>query len=364
MFPDQNIHYNKNYNVGYQGVNYIKATEYNNRFKYDSGKARIALEGNVSRQKRRMTTIQEPSGYDLRPQKIEPPPMYAASLPSQDNRQVPYYPESLPPMDEAPPSSGLDRKMDQQQLIIDDQIRSKEEENLREQMAMQPPRREELQREDLPREMSDKIQGPPLVAYNPQPDLPRKAKEDQWDLMVKEQVKAAETERANLEARKKANTLTYKEELDRQMQYKKQRKVEAVGVKAREMQMAKEWQEEQERVNKNKQDDARKVQEATRDYYERQINEKGSSVVHKAHSRSNIPPIGQIRDQVVEEKKGLMENKRRAIEEMDRLERDKNRIKQEIMSRDQAGPEKVPVDSPGFVQDVDRMRFKQVCCLL
>ncbi len=228
MFPDQNVHYTNNFNIGYPGVNFVKATEYHGKFNYDRGKAIIALEGSSPRYKRRGFSMAVPDSYNLPSKKAETLPTHAESVPSVDNRPPAYYPESVPPLDEAPPSATLDRRVDQ--LVIEDQIR-REEEAMRAQQMLQPPQSEIYPRES-PMEVPQPETTQEYVPEEPKPDVrlavPPPAKV--------EPLGAAGTKRPSAQA--------YKEELDKQIQMKQQMKRDAVdSAKAQERQMVKNWQQ-------------------------------------------------------------------------------------------------------------------------
>ena len=358
MFPDQNVHYIKNFNIGYQGVNYIKSTEYNNKFKYDQGKAIIALESSSPKHKKRMSTLQNPNGYDFPPSKAETVPAYTASLPSQDNRGRPYYPESIPPLDEDPPSASLPMKMDPQ-LLIRDQAAEQP-------MEYPPDVPQDYSAPSQPLEVPEENHYQSATVDIPPLSIPQAGKEieDQWSKLVKHQSRAAETDRTNIDSQKRVNTINYKEELDRQIQYKSQKKGVAQTLKAQELQSAKDWQQEMTRQDKTKQDETKRLQELTKQFYDKQISEKESRSF-KTHSRSSVPPPPIARNEVVEEQQFMappqVEVAKKPVEDMDnRAEKFRPRQKLEIQTKSVLEPSISPLNSMPFDQDINRQRYKQV----
>ena len=57
MFPNQNLHYLKNFSVGVPGLNYVKATEYDNRYRYDKKQAGLAYATQSPTRLRRKATV-------------------------------------------------------------------------------------------------------------------------------------------------------------------------------------------------------------------------------------------------------------------------------------------------------------------
>eukprot|EP00831_Metopus_contortus_P025850 TRINITY_DN22164_c0_g1_i2.p1 TRINITY_DN22164_c0_g1~~TRINITY_DN22164_c0_g1_i2.p1 ORF type:complete len:160 (-),score=26.54 TRINITY_DN22164_c0_g1_i2:152-631(-) len=44
MFPDQNLHYMTNFDVGYQGVNNVSGSEYRRNYNFDEKRARLSID--------------------------------------------------------------------------------------------------------------------------------------------------------------------------------------------------------------------------------------------------------------------------------------------------------------------------------
>ena len=170
-------------------------------------------------------------------------------------------------------------------------------------------------------------------------------------------------------ATKKPTVQAYKEELDRQIQLKQQQKRDAVdSAKAMELQMVRNWQQEQDKLSRTKADESRKVQEQTRQFYEKQIQERLDRAPKVPLSRSSLPPpmksragdVGESQPEVrPEEKSAVIESRRKIVTEMERLEKEKERVKQELLAKEVMMSAK-GVDPTGFLQDVNRERFKQV----
>jgi len=372
MFPEQNVHYIKNFSIGYPGVNFVKATEYNGKYAYDASKAILSLERNSPRYRRRTISLAQPQGYNLQNNKTEPNPNYPVSLNSIDNRAPANYPESVPPLDEAPPSASLDRQVNQ--LLLEERQRQEEQAAKYNEMQLPPaemPIEPQQPQYEKPIEMPPEPQDPAPQIHN-------------LDEFVKRQepasLRGAKSERVL--DNKKPTMLSYKEELDRQIQSKQQyKKNQADYNKQRDVEMVKNWQAEQEQFAKVKADESKKLREATRDYYDHQIEEKGR-LQNSRHSRKieQKPPIPvepqyeysepisaphqeakmpEIQKEPEPQINPVLENRRKIVEQMEKLEKEKERVRQELMSKDVQVSKSV-ADPTAFLQDVNRERFKQV----
>ncbi len=381
MFPGQDMHYISNFSIGYQGVNFTKSSEYNNRFKYDAGKAIVALENSGPSYKRRISDIRNFNAIEAPKVPSYPAVSSRDTGPDNANRPPPYYPESVPPLDEAPLS--VDRKVDPVHLI-DEQTRPREEPALQ-QPALQPQPQADAPGYDPNQKVDEYIGGP---QYEPEPQMeppmqaPAQAEpapvareptkeprgyaaaapegEDLWNRILKHDGKNSESAQDKASQRKVAAAQAYKEELDRQLQYKKQKKEAAQTARKQEQQIARDWQDEVTKQDRAKVTETRRAQEQARQFYEKQIHEKtGSRSERKIQSRSSMPPPVQPRDNAAEEKQSIMSSRRKAMEELERIEREKERVKQEILMKDVTAP-KPAVDSMAFAYDQNRDRFKQV----
>lgn len=348
MFPDKNIHYLRNYHYGYQGVNYINGSEYNNRFKYDQGKAMLIRQANSPHNNRINSQLEQLRiNYS---QSICNP----ASIPPQQSQDVfsGAYPESVRPLDEDPQNIP-----EKQQPALP----AEEPQHIPEkQPSLQPePKEMESPQEDIEREYQKSIEQNmkeiPQQAYNDPPVNPPEQKEilpqhpavdteeDEWKKIVKQQVKAADAEKVNNEIAKKARIQNYKEELDRQLNIKNSKRALAQSMKTQERQKALEWQQEMDRQDKAKIEEAKQMQELSRQYYEKQIQDKSISRIGKSsdNSRVNAPPINKI-------------NKPSPVNEYLNAS-----LPQDIPKNSYSTTQKAPVESM-MMQDIDRQRFKQV----
>lgn len=340
MFPDQNVHYLKNYEVGYQGISYTKGTEYNNRYLYDQRKASIALEEKNVRYKKRTSIFNDHPEFETHPKKEGTQPSYASSLPSSDIRRGPYDPSLVLPYADAyraPASTNV---------MINDQG----EKGL---PADQP----------IEKETHGERQVDPPAPLAP------KAKEDTYEIPQKateepkstvEKGKDVEVSRAIPETEKGRSMRTYKEELDKQMIIKQQKRDYANSIKVEEVQRAKEFQLEYEKQHQLKLDESKKLREMTKQYYEQQIKEKADAKdVEHSYTSVQIPP--QSKDRKLEERK-VIETKKIAFEEIERLEKAKNMMKEKeaaIKPKPTMASPAPSVTPLGFFLDVDRQRFKQ-----
>ncbi len=352
MFPDQNVHYIKNYSIGYQGANFVKASEYNNRYGYNpAGNALLPQHRGAVRYKRRVGELRDvrvPGGFESKnsPLSYQPKPVvvsvsqdFTAGLPE------PYHPRSLPPVPESsqPPEESA------------------------------PIRSEPA---DVPKE---ETLPPPVNVIEDQrkqpEEVPERGPEDEQKR--EEEPPLAEIDRETQERRRKAALVSYREELDRQLLYNRRKKETAREAKQQELRRAKDWEQELAREDQERRAELRSFQELTRQIYEKQIGERHSRASRKNHSLSKIAtlpapaprpqPSQQLlsRDETVPAAPTQADNQKlRVLDELARLEREKTRLQHEMAIRNSVAvaPDttKAAIDSMAFSYDVDRDRFKQV----
>ena len=341
MFPDQNIHYAKNYSIGYQGVNFVKSTEYNGKYNYDAGKAIQAIEGSSPRYKRRKDSLTSNNASLPIHQKMEGSPAY----PTIDSRPPPTY--EAP--DEYMPSSGADHGVgrDPDSLLINVNARRDEESLRGPYMPPEEPMRMEVPPSLPPQDFSAAEQVREYVpeVRRPEPVPPPMSKLE-----------------ASLSPQKKPNSHAYREELDRQLQQKQQLKRDAADmVRAQDIQMVRGWQQEQDQFKKSKAEESRAMQEITKKYYEKQIQEREDRATG---SRSKEPPAPSNPSPVrtydmPPDRPAVIESRRKIMNEMEKLEKEKERVKMELAVKDSV-LSKAAVDPSGFLQDINRERFQQV----
>ncbi len=113
-------------------------------------------------------------------------------------------------------------------------------------------------------------------------------------------------------------------------------------------------------------DESKKIQEATRQFYEKQLQEREDRIGSRRSNNSqkggsSLPPAKTRDESAAVEKQALLDSRRKIIDEMERLEREKERVKQELVYKDVLASSRSIADpAPGFLQDVNRERFKQV----
>jgi hypothetical protein len=370
MFPDQNLHYIKNFQIGFPGVSYVKGSEYRNRFKYDQGKAIIALEASSPGQYKRHSMLQENSSYSRRAGKAETLPPYAESLPSQDMRRG-SYPESVPPEDEAPPSSAVreqNRRLDLLNRPAEDPkpdqlggagmrepVQPAEAQEYRELRAQAeiPEPRDERERRAQPEgnEFKGEGDGEGEVQRAGKADVTKQRQEqeeDEWRRLVRRQAQAAEDARAKETATRRANAELYKEELEKQMREKAQKKEQVHSQRQQEQQRTKDWMQEMAKQDQQKKTNDRQLQELTRQYYDQQIKDRDS-----APAASRLPKATPHQD--IREGGLLSGQEPRRRESQPTADVDPETAMYEDVRKSGR-----PLDSMLQLQEVNRQRYKQV----
>ena len=302
MFPEQNLHYLRNYHVGYQGVNYVKGSEYSHRYMYDQGKAILAMDPTSPVQYRRRSLLELPARY-ANQANLRPP--YAPSLPSHDLRRQPYPEsllsenESLPPLgthdgpnvsqpgmrsqaDDYKPSLENSKDLLRPPSLVPDPPEGRPlfKESLESQEPQEPRESKEFKEFKGSRESQEPAEPRRLQPSQPgekmqdRRNVQGKVGDDEWRRLVRQQAQEAEVERAKAASERRVNVLSYREELNRQVQEKAQRKDLARSLKMQEMQKAQDWAQEMAKQDKVKLDHARQMQEATRQFYDHQVRER------------------------------------------------------------------------------------------
>jgi len=270
MFPDQNIHYNRNYHYGYQGLNFVNGSEYNNRFKYDQAKAKLVREANSPNHYKRVDNEPNPVSQPRVLNKAETQIFNPPSLPSQDLRRV-NYPESVPPLDEMPPEPKPDQNYEPRKDSYNP--------------AIEPP---PMVRQEMPQDYNPDIPRNEMLPPEPHPVQVQRQPEFENDI-VTHQPKGQEPDRESRASSRRAQAQVYKDELDKQIQAKNQKRVFAQSVKQEERQKIQDWQSQIERQEKAKADERNKIQESTRKFYEAQMQEKEGG--QSRHLRRPMPKM-------------------------------------------------------------------------
>ncbi len=329
MFPGQNVHYIRHYNVGYVPGNFQPNTEY--RYKYSPS----SLEQQKSPYQPEKAHDPFPdryvSSYEYRNnaaknrgESLPPPPLpepaaiahdpanyspyYAdRAAPAQEQRTVPYVPRSkLVQMAEQaaynnqPPTAGETEEAKVQSQQPEAKENAPPEAKFEPNVQVQgPPKVEEeaaqtsdplpaeASKEDIDRppqpepvpvpaapdeketKCEDEIR-PPEPEYEPEP----KPEKDDWAAVMKRQTAANAQRSKQEEDERRARKQQYKAALDLQLQFKSERATYEKQVRARAKELAAVRNSELEKLDRERAERERQMKEMTRQEYDRELEER------------------------------------------------------------------------------------------